>query len=193
MAAKVLVCPSCSKRVNNARCELCNIKRCYVCERWLPRTGYCFSNNTRIRDGLDNICRKCNKDKSKSLRSSDEKKQKVRLLKIKEYKKSVPNYEKNTKLKQLYNISYDDWNKLRLLQNNQCAICKHFFNLDKPKLIHVDHDHITGVIRSLLCHYCNSALGLLKEDPAIIKNMLLYIEKHTIFVKEGGVSRLECT
>lgn len=190
MVTRILICPQCGKKVKNARCELCNTKRCYKCEGWLSRTRFYFGLNTRIRDGLDNICKKCNRDKSKKLRASDVEAQKIRLIKIKTYKKAIPNYERNVKLKQLYNISYDDWNNLRLLQNNKCAICLNSFDLSKPKLIHVDHDHNTGKIRSLLCHYCNSALGLVKENRFILNNMILYIEKH-LLVKESGVSRLE--
>lgn len=31
-------------------------------------------------------------------------------------------------------------------------------------------------VRGLLCHQCNVSIGLLKDDPAIIRSLLLYVE-----------------
>lgn len=42
----------------------------------------------------------------------------------------------------------------------------------------VDHDHVTGKVRELLCHGCNMALGLLREDPQIMRGLADYAEKH---------------
>jgi hypothetical protein len=40
-----------------------------------------------------------------------------------------------------------------------------------------DHDHKTGKFRGWLCHSCNAALGLLKDDPERIAKLLNYIER----------------
>lgn len=40
----------------------------------------------------------------------------------------------------------------------------------------VDHNHNTGTVRGLLCHNCNSSLGLLKENVSILEKMIKYIE-----------------
>ena len=51
-----------------------------------------------------------------------------------------------------------------------CAICG-----DAPSgtVLHVDHHHETGVVRGLLCNRC---LGLLKDDPAVLRAALAYLE-----------------
>lgn len=43
--------------------------------------------------------------------------------------------------------------------------------------IHVDHDHTTGAVRGFLCSGCNSALGLVKEDPERLRKLAEYIER----------------
>jgi len=78
-----------------------------------------------------------------------------------------------------YGIAIGEYESLLAAQNGLCAICK------KPETrqrngtvyrLHVDHDHNTGAVRSLLCHHCNAGLGHFMEDPAIMRVALLYIE-----------------
>lgn len=39
----------------------------------------------------------------------------------------------------------------------------------------VDHDHATGEVRGLLCNRCNQAIGLLQDDPLIVRSALVYL------------------
>ena len=41
----------------------------------------------------------------------------------------------------------------------------------------VDHKHSTGEVRGLLCHNCNRALGLLKDDPKVLQKAMNYLVK----------------
>ncbi len=64
-------------------------------------------------------------------------------------------------LKFRYGISLLEYELRLALQNGVCAICK-----KKPKgLLSVDHCHLTGKVRGLLCKKCNSALGFYEDDP----------------------------
>jgi hypothetical protein len=47
------------------------------------------------------------------------------------------------------------------------------------KQIHADHCHKTNTARGILCHYCNSALGLLREDPELFKKAVEYLNEPT--------------
>lgn len=47
------------------------------------------------------------------------------------------------------------------------------------KQLHIDHCHTTGEVRGVLCHACNTSLGLLSEDPARMRALASYIERHT--------------
>jgi predicted nucleic acid-binding Zn-ribbon protein len=42
----------------------------------------------------------------------------------------------------------------------------------------LDHCHTTGKVRAALCHGCNSALGLMSDDPARLRAAADYLEKH---------------
>ena len=43
----------------------------------------------------------------------------------------------------------------------------------------IDHDHDTKKPRSLLCHKCNTALGLLNDNAARIVDLAHYITRHS--------------
>ena len=79
-------------------------------------------------------------------------------------------------LKYGYGITYAFFNYLLTLQNNACAACqKHFTANNKPC---VDHDHTSGIVRGLLCHSCNLALGKFKDQQQRILNAIKYLKLH---------------
>lgn len=77
---------------------------------------------------------------------------------------------KNYHLKAAYGITTDEVDTISAHQGCRCASCRELVEL------HVDHNHVTGDVRGLLCGPCNRALGLLKEDPMRIRALAVYIE-----------------
>jgi Recombination endonuclease VII len=61
-----------------------------------------------------------------------------------------------------YGISVAEYDALLAKQGGVCAICR---KRSKRRLC-VDHCHLTGTVRGLLCDRCNLGLGYLKEDQA---------------------------
>lgn len=107
---------------------------------------------------------------------------------LKEYRaadrsKNMDRIRKTTRaysIKYSYGITLEEYDRLRTAQNNRCAIC----NTDKAARVHtdhswrVDHCHDTGKVRGLLCHNCNIAMGLLKENTTTLQQMIDYLNTH---------------
>ena len=57
-------------------------------------------------------------------------------------------------------------------QNYQCLIC------DIPLLtrVDVDHDHLTGQVRGLLCVSCNGGLGIFKDSIERLERAIQYLK-----------------
>lgn len=73
-----------------------------------------------------------------------------------------------------YGITTQDYDILFDKQKGRCAICD-TDDLGKFKYFCVDHCHDTGKVRGLLCHTCNRALGLFKDDLTRLQNAVKYI------------------
>jgi hypothetical protein len=55
----------------------------------------------------------------------------------------------------------------------ECEICG---KIPRKELC-VDHCHDTGLVRGLLCYSCNFALGLLKDNVALLQKASVYLER----------------
>lgn len=100
-----------------------------------------------------------------------------------EYRKNRPEYSRrrrNTQLKGLYGITLNEFEKRVELNGNKCEICSQIFIKDSKGLLKasVDHNHITGEIRGIICNTCNLTLGRIKEDKQVLINMIQYLEKY---------------
>ena len=80
-------------------------------------------------------------------------------------------------LKRMYGITQQDYDRMITEQNHQCAICgttdpggRH-----KSNYFVVDHCHTTGKVRKLLCHHCNTALGLVGDNTSTLQKMIEYL------------------
>lgn len=77
-------------------------------------------------------------------------------------------------LKYRYGLSTEQFDQMMIDQEGKCAICGNHFE----KSPHVDHNHITGAVRALLCHHCNVMLGYAYDDVEILQNAIDYLLKY---------------
>lgn len=72
-----------------------------------------------------------------------------------------------------YGATIGDYDRMFAEQDGKCAICRRppppGRNLD------VDHDHVLGGLRGLLCNNCNRGIGHLKDDPVMCRSAADYL------------------
>jgi hypothetical protein len=72
-----------------------------------------------------------------------------------------------------YGITLDDHQAQLDIQDHACAICGG--EPDVGKLLHVDHDHVTGAFRGMLCGNCNRGIGNLQDSPQMLEVAAAYL------------------
>lgn len=96
---------------------------------------------------------------------------------------------RNRWLRRIYGITVEEYERLESEQNGLCAVCgcketrstrssKRVWEYNLTPRLVVDHDHVTGKIRGLLCHKCNVGIGQLNDDPKLLRAALTYLEEH---------------
>jgi len=73
-----------------------------------------------------------------------------------------------------YGLTPSNYRQMVENQQNKCKVCKTDGSLLKRRL-YVDHCHITGKVRGLLCHSCNVALGAARDDISILRALIQYL------------------
>lgn len=106
-------------------------------------------------------------------------KHKSRVRKHQErFRQNSPDKLRNNYYKCKYGISLTDYKTLRKNQNGTCAICKQKDPF--KKWLSIDHIHGTRQIRGLLCHRCNVALGLFRDNIKVIKRAVFYLQGESV-------------
>ncbi len=90
-------------------------------------------------------------------------------------------YHRAKALVRMYGITEDEYARLFKEQGGRCAICRRpetAKRKGKLRVLCVDHDHATKVVRGLLCSSCNRAIGYLGDDPLRAHALMRYLEQH---------------
>lgn len=77
-----------------------------------------------------------------------------------------------------YGITLEDYDKMLSDQGGVCKICGGSNSESARKnSLYIDHDHVTGVVRGLLCDRCNRGLGMFLDDPTRLLQAVSYLTK----------------
>lgn len=126
---------------------------CRGCKRTLPTEG--FPRDATKASGHGSMCKDCKRDRAGDRR---------------EYFRTYHLAERG--------MTAETYDELLNAQDGVCAICREPETLvrrGRVERLTVDHDHETDVVRGLLCHRCNTAVGLLRDDPDLLRAAILYL------------------
>lgn len=84
---------------------------------------------------------------------------------------------------QAYGVDAARYQEMLREQSGVCAICSQRekttgYASGKTKDLAVDHDHVTGAVRALLCSACNTAIGLFNDDEKLLAKAQTYLLYH---------------
>lgn len=77
-------------------------------------------------------------------------------------------------MKLIYGLGRPEFDALLIAQSGRCDSCG-----DPLSKCSIDHDHLTGRVRALLCNHCNCAVGQVRESPARARAVADYLERHS--------------
>jgi Recombination endonuclease VII len=75
-------------------------------------------------------------------------------------------------LQSKYGITPEDYEAMLVHQNGLCALCG---TAPTKIALAVDHDHVTGRVRGLLCSPCNRCLGRVADNEERLKGLIAYL------------------
>lgn len=80
-----------------------------------------------------------------------------------------------------YGINKDQREALWLKQNGKCKICKRqlvktMLEGSRKRIACVDHNHVTDIVRGLLCDECNGAVGIIEKNRYRLQLLITYID-----------------
>jgi hypothetical protein len=75
-----------------------------------------------------------------------------------------------------YGITAAQYDEMYEAQNGKCDCCKRP-EAEFKRGLHVDHDHVTGQVRALLCTKCNPGLGYFDDDIEKLEMAIAYLKK----------------
>ena len=138
-------------------------KTCYKCSE--EKDLELFAKGKKYSDGRRNICKKCHAEYITQYYKERPEKyaEKVRM-------NSKANWKR-------HKISEEKYIELVSLYDGKCHGCQ------DREATNIDHDHgccdtrfsCGNCVRGVLCNQCNTALGLLSDDPKKVQNLLDYI------------------
>lgn len=143
------------------------MKKCSKCKIQKPLTEYW--NHPRGAKGLTPSCKSCHKNAAAVWRAKNPDKMAAKLERKKLSSRAEPReVKRDRQLKHKYGISLDTWKRMLERQSGNCGICaRHYQNI--TNVLQVDHSHLTGKVRGLLCTKCNTKLAAIESKEFMYK------------------------
>lgn len=135
-------------------------------------------------------CKECDKAKRKAYYEKNGDKVRAR---IRAYQKANPEVQARSVAKrrangkrrladvrQRYGVSEEQYAEMMERAGGVCEICGRVPSEVSKKGACVDHCHDSSKVRGILCAPCNSGIGSLQDDPAVLRKAIEYLETHSV-------------
>ncbi len=109
-----------------------------------------------------------------------------RRVRMRDHYHNQPDFWRNNALRKKYGITLAEYSAMLVAQGGVCAICH------KPEImvrdgkicdLAVDHNHVTGRIRGLLCARCNLSGGYIEKlDDTTLVELLRYLGRKAVLL-----------
>lgn len=142
-----------------------HVKTCRKCREAKPLSEFYKSPSTK--DGLYGSCKDCHKAVMRKRYESKHEQERGRSA---ANRWAASHGLKPSEVKELYQRA----------SSGACDICGRRDHAQTFKgnnrVLALDHDHRTGELRGFLCFACNTAIGKLQDDPALLRKAAEYLE-----------------
>ena len=137
-------------------------KRCAACGEEKPRSE--FYAVSRSESTLRPYCKPCHKARRHAAYQ-------------RQGGKDIP-YEQL--IKREYGITLADYNAILRKQAHRCAVCRRPETArsrnSEPRRLSVDYDHVTKIVRGLVCHRCKLLVWAFEDNHVTLHAVEAYVE-----------------
>ena len=98
----------------------------------------------------------------------------------KEYRNKFRHVHVAKERERKFGVDAAEYDRMLKAHNGKCGICKReetATRMGKVLTLAVDHDHITGQVRGLLCSTCNKGLGMLGDTLERVQMAAAYLNR----------------
>ena len=133
--------------------------------------GHAYTDeNTCHRKNGSRYCRTCHNDRARNFYQENA------GVYIRAYRKRNPELKTTAQYNhrlRTYGLTPEKYQEMFDKQGGMCALAV----CGRP-IGCVDHDHLTEEVRELLCKKCNSGIGMLNDNPALVQAAADYLRRH---------------
>ena len=129
------------------------VKHCLDCD--VVKSLDDFPNNRNNKDGKVPYCKKCHNARGR------------------ESRQRLHGGSQEYHRRRRYGMRIGEFDEMLIVQDGICALCG-----ERPAE-QVDHDHLFGQVRGILCFNCNGGLGQFRDRVDIMRRAIDYLERTT--------------
>lgn len=151
------------------------MKTCSKCKRSLSLDS--FHRHALGAQGRRSNCRECTREYAKDWRKKNrDRNAALGKASYRKHRTARLEWGWRWKLKARYGMTAEEYGAMLVAQGGLCAICRRAPSGRHKRLV-IDHDHVTGRVRGLLCRACNSAIGYFMENVLVVEAAVAYLRR----------------